>query len=69
MHVINLGYLENGLFCFIELSNGNTNKSNKMLIGLNIATIISKTNNQDLIDLIVLKTKQANKKKEKIGRY
>ncbi len=40
-------------------------KSNRMLIELDTAAIIPKTNNQDLPDLIDLEAKRANKKKEK----
>ncbi len=40
-----------------------------MLIRLNIAAVISETDNQDLLDLIDLEAKQANKKKAKVERY
>ena len=68
MHIINLGYLEERLFYFIELSDGDTEESNRILIGLEITTVIPKTNDQDLLDLIDLEVEQANKKKEKTKR-
>lgn len=63
--VTNLDYLENGSLCFTKLSDGNMKESNRILVGLDIPTIIQKTNDQDLSDLIDLEVKRANKKKEK----
>lgn len=40
-----------------------------MLVGLDIATIISETDKQDLLHLIDLETKWAKKKKEKAEKY
>lgn len=45
MYVINLGYLNNGLFYFIKLLDDNTKELNKILVGLNTTIVISKTNN------------------------
>lgn len=39
-----------------------------MLVGLNIAAIISEIDNQDILCLINLKAKRSNKKKEKVKR-
>ena len=39
-----------------------------MLVRLDTATVILKTNNQDLLDLIDLEVKRINKKKEKAER-
>ena len=39
-----------------------------MLVKLDIATVILKTNNQDLSDQIDLEAKRVNKKKEKVKR-
>ncbi len=68
MHVTNLGYLKDGPPCFTELPNDSMEESNRILVGLDIATIIPKTDNQDLSDLIDLEVKRANKKKEKAER-
>ena len=54
MHITNLGYLENRSSHFIELSNGNTEELNRILIRLDITAIISETGNQDLPHLIDL---------------
>ncbi len=43
MYVINLGYLEDGPFCFTELTNSDIEELNRMLIGLHTTTIIPKT--------------------------
>ncbi len=69
MYIINLSYLKDGLLYFTEFSEGNINELNKMLVGLDIATVISETDNQNLIDLIDLEVEWANKKKEKAKRY
>ena len=68
MHVTNLGYFEDGPLCFTELSDGGTKESNRLLLGLNTALVISEINNQYLLDLIDSKVKRVNKKKEKIER-
>lgn len=68
MHVINLGYLEDGPPCFTEFSNGSTKESNKMLVGLDTTAVIPETDNQDPPDLIDLEVKRTNKKKEKAER-
>ena len=68
IYITNLSYLKDKLFCFIKLSNIGIEKSNRILIGVNIAIIISKTNNQDLLNLIDLEVKRANKKNEKAER-
>lgn len=68
IHVINLGYLKKGSLRFTKLSNSGTEESNKMLVGLDIAAVISETDDQDLSDLIDLEVKQANKKKKKVER-
>ena len=65
MYVINLDYLEDKLLCFRELLDSDTEELNRMLIRLYIAAVILETNNQNLLDLIELETKWANKKKEK----
>lgn len=65
MHITNLGCLENGSSCFTELLDGVMEKLNRMLVGLNIAVVISETNNQDLPDPIDLEVERANKKKKK----
>ena len=68
IYLINLNYLKNGSCCFTEFSNRDTEESNKILVGLDKAIVIPKTDNQNLSDLIDLKAKQANKKKEKNKR-
>ncbi len=68
MHITNLGYLEDGPPRFTELPDGGTEESNRMLVGLDIAAVIPKTDDQDLPDLIDSEAKRANKKKEKAER-
>lgn len=68
MYVINLGYLKDGPLRFIELLDGGIKEFNKILVGLNIATVIPETNKQNIPDLIDLETKRANKKNEKAKR-
>ena len=68
MHVTNLGYLKNGPLRFTELPDGGIKKSNRMLVGLDIAVVIPETDNQDVPDFIDLEAKWANKKKEKAKR-
>lgn len=46
MHIINLGDLENGLFCFTKLPNSGTEESNKILGGLDNDATISENNNK-----------------------
>lgn len=67
-YITKLGNLEERFSRFIELPNGNTEKSNKMLVKLDIVVVISETDHQDPPYLIDLKAKQANKKKEKAER-
>ena len=52
----------------MELSDGNTEESNRMLIGLDTIPIILKTGYQDLLNPINLEIKWANKKKKKVKR-
>ena len=65
MHVTNLGYLKNRSLHFTESLDSNTEELNKILVRLDTAIVILETDNRDLLDLIDLKAKQANKKKEK----
>ena len=65
MHIINQSFLEDRSSYFTELLDSNTKELNKMLVELDIATVILEINYQDLSNLIDLKVKQANKKKEK----
>lgn len=44
IYVINLGYLEDRCSRFMELSDGSTKESNKMLVGLDTVAVISNTN-------------------------
>lgn len=57
MHITNLDYLEDGPLCFTELFNGDTEESNRILVGLNTTVVILEINNQNLLDLIDLKVK------------
>lgn len=57
IHVIDLSFLKNGLLYFTELPNNGTKKSNRMLVGLDTAAVIQKTDNQDPLDLMDLKAK------------
>lgn len=68
IYVINLGYLEDGSRYIIKLLDSSIKESNRILVELDIVTIIPKINNQDLSDLIDLKAKRVNKKKEKAER-
>lgn len=68
MHITNLGYQEEKPPHFTKLPNDNTEKSNKILVILNISTVFLETNNQDLLDLINLDVKQTTKKQEKAKR-
>ena len=68
MYVINLGYLKDRPPYFTELLDGGTKESNWILVRLNTAVVIPKTDDQDLSDLINLEAKQTNKKKEKTER-
>ncbi len=52
IHVINLGYLEDGPPCFTELPDSGTEESNRMLVGLDTAAVIPETDDQNLPDLI-----------------
>lgn len=67
-HLIKLGYLEDRSPRFTKQPKGNTEESNKMLIGLDIAIVIRKANDQDLLDLIDLEGERADKKKEKVEK-
>lgn len=64
MHFTNLDYLNDGSLHFTELPDGGMKESNKMLIGLNIVTIIPETDNQDPPNLIDSEIERANKKKK-----
>lgn len=44
MYITNLNYLEDKSSYFMELPNGGTEKSNKILVGLDIIAVISNTN-------------------------
>ena len=44
----NQDYLENRLICFTEISNCSIKESNKMLVRLDIAAVISKTDGQKI---------------------
>lgn len=49
MHVItNQGYPEDGLICFTKISNYSIKESNKMVVRLDIAAVIPKTNSQKI---------------------
>lgn len=52
----------------MELSDGDIEESNKILVGLDIAIIIPETDNQDLLELIDFKAKRVNKMKKKAER-
>lgn len=54
IYVINLNYLENKFPRFMELSNSGTEKSNKMLVGLDTATMIPDNDDDHLLILIDL---------------
>lgn len=69
MHIINLGYLEDGFFWFTEFSDGNTEELNGILEELNNAVAISNYNNKHLLDLLDLKAKLAKNKKEKAQKH
>ena len=45
IYIINLGYLEDKFPCFIEFSDGNIDKLNRMLVGLDTTAIIPETDN------------------------
>lgn len=66
IYVTNLGLIEDRSFCFIELLNGSTEKSNIMLVRLNITAVILEINNHHQPDLINLEIKQINKKKKRL---
>ena len=68
MHIINLNYLKDRLFCFTKLLDNGIKELNRILVGLNTIAVILKTNNSDLLDLIDLEAKRVNKKKEKVER-
>lgn len=68
IYVINLGYLEDGSHYITKLPDSSIKESNRILVELDIVTIIPEINNQDLSDLIDLKAKRVNKKKEKAER-
>lgn len=52
MYITNLSYLKDGFFCFTEHLDSSTEMLNRILIGLDTAAVISKMNNQDLLNLI-----------------
>ena len=54
MYIINLSYLEDKLFYFTKLPNGDIEKLDRILIRLDISAIIPKTDNQDLSNQIKL---------------
>lgn len=68
IYVINLSYLEDRSLYITELPNDNIEESQRMLVGLDVAAIIPKTDNQNLPDLIDSIAKWVNKKKEKAKR-
>ena len=65
IYVINLGSLKDKLPYFMEFLDGGMEESNKKLVELNTAPVISETKNLDLPDQIYLESEWANKKKEK----
>lgn len=65
MHVTNLGYLKDELFCFIKLSNSNMEELNKILGEMDNIAAISDNDNKYSPNLLDLKVKYAKKKKEK----
>ncbi len=67
-HITILDYLEDRPSCFTKFPEGGTEESNKMLVELDTAGIISKTNDRDLPDLIDLEAERASKRKEKVER-
>ena len=66
MYITNLGYFEDRSPHFTELLDGNMEELNKILVELDTIAIIPEIDNQDLLDLINLEAKWANKKKEKV---
>ncbi len=68
MHITHLSYLEDRPPRFTELPDSGTEESNRMLVGLDTAGVISETDDQDLPDLIDSEAERANKKKEKAER-
>lgn len=68
IQITHMGYLEEASSLFTEHSDGGIEKSNKLLIELNTTAIIPEINNQNLMDLIDLKVKRINRKKEKFER-
>lgn len=68
IYVTNLNYLEDGSFCFMELLDGGTEESNRILVELDTAAVILETDDQNLPDLIDSESEWANKKKKKVER-
>lgn len=69
IYVTNLGYLKNRSPYFTELPDSVMEKLNKILVGLDTATVIPDIDDQDLSDRIDSKVEQAKKKKEKVERH
>lgn len=57
IHITNPGYLEDRPPYCMKLPEDDTEESNRVLVGLDIAAIIPKTDDQDLMDLIDLEDK------------
>lgn len=68
IYINNLNYLDDRLSYFMELLDNGMEELSRMLIRLNTAAVIAKTDDQDLLDLIDSEAKQANKKKEQTER-
>lgn len=68
IQIINLGYLDDGLFCFTELPNSSTKQLNRTLRGLHNTAVILDNNNKHSPDLLNSKDKWAKKKSEKAQR-
>lgn len=69
MHVINLGYLEDGPPCFTKLPDSGIEKLNRTLQGLDNAAAISNNDNKPSSNLSHLKAKWAKKKEKKTQRH
>ena len=68
-NVTYLGYLKDRSPCFTKLTDNDMKESKRILIGLDTIAIILQPDNEDLPDLIDLKAKRTNKKKEKAERH
>lgn len=69
LYVLNLSYLEDKSFCFTKFIDSGIKELTKILIRLDTAAIILKTDDQDLSNLIHLEVEWANEKNEKNEKY